>query len=68
MRSLTIPPGDVPENYFEPTKADVKLSYDSLHSRTEALVNAPFRTKDMRDAADKAKREKYPTVSLDFFL
>lgn len=49
--------------YFEPTTADIKAAQKSLHARTEALVNAPFRTREMKEAAEKAKAEKYPTVN-----
>ena len=54
---------DVPATYFEATTADIKAVQNSLHARTEALVNAPFRTREMREAAEKIKAEKYPTVS-----
>jgi tether containing UBX domain for GLUT4 len=55
---------EVPAVYFEATPVDIKAAQSSLHARTEALVNAPLKTKEMREAAEKAKAEKYPTVSI----
>ncbi|KAF9650203.1 hypothetical protein BDM02DRAFT_3093571 [Thelephora ganbajun] len=55
---------NVPATYFEATTADIKAAQDSLHARTEALANAPFRTREMREAAEKAKAEKYPTATI----
>ena len=43
---------------------DIKAAQNSLHARTEALVNAPFRTREMREAAEKVRADKYPTVSI----
>lgn len=55
---------DIPATYFEVTMADIKAVQNSLHARTEALVNVPFRTREMKEAAEKAKADKYPTVSI----
>ena len=57
---------DVPATYFEATTTDIKAAQNSLHARTEALVNAPLRTREMRETAEKAKAEKYPMVSGPF--
>jgi len=43
---------------------DIKAAQNSLHARTEALVNAPFRTREAREAAEKAKADKYPTATI----
>lgn len=55
---------EVPAVYFEATPVDIKAAQSSLHARTEALVNAPLKTKEMREAAEKAKAEKYPTATI----
>jgi len=62
--TISTPQRDLPEAYFEPTKTDIKLAQDSLRARTEALVNAPFRTSQMRELAEKSKSEKYPTATI----
>ena len=46
---------------------DIRAAQDSLRARAEALVNTPFRTREMREAGEKAKAEKYPTVSSSLF-
>lgn len=55
--------GDLPESYFVPSAADLRAQQNSLIARTQALSNAPLKTQAMRDAEEKAKRTKYPTVS-----
>jgi tether containing UBX domain for GLUT4 len=55
---------EIPATYFEATSADIRAAQDSLHARTEALVNAPFRTREIREAAEKAKADKYPTATI----
>jgi len=55
---------DIPAAYFEATTVDIKAAQNSLHARTEALVNAPFKTKEMREAAEKVKADKYPTATI----
>jgi hypothetical protein len=32
--------------YFEATAADIKAAQNSLHACMEALINAPFKTKE----------------------
>ena len=53
---------DLPDSYFQPSAADLKAAQASLAARTQALANAPLRTQAMRDAEDKVKRAKWPTV------
>ncbi|KAJ3559429.1 hypothetical protein NM688_g357 [Phlebia brevispora] len=56
------PTRELPESYFTPTTADLKAAQASLTARAQALVNAPLQTQAMRDAAQKVRLAKYPTV------
>lgn len=58
---------DLPDSYFQPSAADLKAAQASLSARTQALVNAPLRTQAMREADDKVKKAKWPTV-ISFYL
>lgn len=53
---------DVPEAFFTPSTADLKMAQASLSAKTQALTNAPLRTQAMRDAELRAKLAKYPEV------
>ncbi|THH28230.1 hypothetical protein EUX98_g5949 [Antrodiella citrinella] len=57
-------PADLPDSYFTPSAADLKAAQASLSARTQSLVNAPLRTQAMREADDKAKRAKWPTIKI----
>lgn len=53
---------DLPDSYFEPTLSELKASYDAQVRAREALVNAPLKTKEVREIEFRAKLQKYPTV------
>ncbi|PSR88744.1 hypothetical protein PHLCEN_2v5095 [Hermanssonia centrifuga] len=54
--------GDIPELYFTPTAAELKAVQSSLAARTQSLANAPLRTQAMRDADQKAREARWPTL------
>ncbi|KAI0048994.1 hypothetical protein FA95DRAFT_1557413 [Auriscalpium vulgare] len=56
--------GDFPEDYFEPTAADLKVAQATLHARTVALQNAPLQTRVMREQKEKAKLERWPNTTI----
>ncbi len=60
--------GDIPELYFTPTAAELKAVQSSLAARTQSLANAPLRTQAMRDADQKAREARWPTVRLELPL
>lgn len=53
-----LPP--LPDEYFEPTAADLKNAQATLSARTHALTNAPLQLRATRDAAEKAKQDRWP--------
>ena len=55
--------GDLPESYFTPTAADLKAAQATLTARSQALVNAPLQLRTTREAAERAKRDRWPNVS-----
>lgn len=59
---MTIAVPDLPESFFTPSAADLKAAQASLSARTQALQDAPLMTQSMREAEDKVKRAKHPTV------
>ncbi|EPQ54133.1 hypothetical protein GLOTRDRAFT_116769 [Gloeophyllum trabeum ATCC 11539] len=58
------PPPELPDSYFQPTAADLQLAQAQLSARTQALTEAPFKTKAAREAEEKAKRERWPTTRI----
>jgi tether containing UBX domain for GLUT4 len=55
---------DLPDDFYAPTSADLKAAQATLHARTEALKNAPLRTQEMRDKAQKERDNRWPSVRL----
>lgn len=55
---------DLPDDYFQPTAADLKAVQHTLSARTQALVNAPLQLRTVREANEKAKLDRWPNVSL----
>jgi len=53
-------PSELPESYFTPTAADLKAAQATLTARTQALVNAPLQLRATREAADRAKKDRWP--------
>jgi len=58
------PPEDLPDSYFTPTTADIIGAQATLTARTQALVNAPLQLRSQREAADKAKRDRWPNTTI----
>lgn len=56
-------PAPLPDEYFDPTTADLKAAQSTLAARTQALVNAPLELRSVREARDQAKRDRWPNVS-----
>ncbi|KAF7296656.1 UBX domain-containing protein [Mycena chlorophos] len=49
---------------LEPSAADLKAAQSSLSARTQALVDAPLQLRAVREAAEKAKRERWPNTTI----
>ncbi|KAJ7141125.1 hypothetical protein C8R44DRAFT_762772 [Mycena epipterygia] len=62
--SSAAPPPPLPDEYFTPTAADLKLAQSGLAARTQALVNAPLQMRAARDAAEKSKRDRWPNTTI----
>ncbi|KIK62363.1 hypothetical protein GYMLUDRAFT_41782 [Collybiopsis luxurians FD-317 M1] len=58
------PPPALPDDYFEPTTSDLKIAQTQLAARTQALTNAPLQLRATREAAEKAKRDRWPTTTI----
>ncbi|KAA1467389.1 hypothetical protein DENSPDRAFT_832426 [Dentipellis sp. KUC8613] len=57
-------PRELPDDYFTPSTADLKAAQAALSARTQALTNAPFQTRAVRENAEKAKRERWPETTI----
>ncbi|KAF7293989.1 UBX domain-containing protein [Mycena kentingensis (nom. inval.)] len=47
-----------------PTAADLKAAQTALSARTQALVDAPLQLRSTREAAEKAKRDRWPNTTI----
>ncbi|KAG8213165.1 hypothetical protein J3R82DRAFT_11574, partial [Butyriboletus roseoflavus] len=56
--------GELPESYFTPTAADIKAAQATLSARTQALINAPLQLRATREAAESAKRDRWPNTTI----
>ncbi|KXN84564.1 Tether containing UBX domain for GLUT4 [Leucoagaricus sp. SymC.cos] len=52
----------LPDEYFEPSAADLKDAQATLSARTRALNDAPLQLRTVRETAEKAKRDRWPYV------
>jgi tether containing UBX domain for GLUT4 len=52
----------LPDSYFAVTAADVRDSQAVLTARSKALNDAPLVTKGIRDAKEKERLARWPTV------
>ncbi|KAJ3716164.1 hypothetical protein C8R42DRAFT_679736 [Lentinula raphanica] len=59
-----IPSSDLPDTYFDPTPSDLKLAQTQLAARTQALTNAPLQLRATREAAEKAKKDRWPNTTI----
>ncbi|KAK0204595.1 hypothetical protein DFS33DRAFT_1382497 [Desarmillaria ectypa] len=57
-------PSALPDEYFTPTAADLKAAQSQLAARTQELTNAPLRLKAVREAEEKAKRDRWPNTTI----
>ncbi|KAJ7465189.1 hypothetical protein FB451DRAFT_1262921 [Mycena latifolia] len=62
--SSAAPPPPLPDEYFTPTAADLKLAQSGLTARTQALVDAPLQLRAVREAAEKSKRDRWPNTTI----
>ncbi|KAF8622563.1 hypothetical protein AX15_006911 [Amanita polypyramis BW_CC] len=60
--SIQIP--NLPDDYYNPTTADLKDAQATLTARTQALVNAPLQTRTMRESTERAKQDKWPSTTI----
>ncbi|KAG6880300.1 hypothetical protein C0992_000077 [Termitomyces sp. T32_za158] len=62
--SSPAPPPPLPDEYFDPTSADLKAAQSTLAARTQALVNAPLELRSVREAREQAKRDRWPNTTI----
>ncbi|EIW84180.1 hypothetical protein CONPUDRAFT_119806 [Coniophora puteana RWD-64-598 SS2] len=55
---------NLPDSYFTPTAADLKAAQATLSARTQALTNAPLQLRAAREAEEKAKRDRWPNITI----
>ncbi|KAF8656874.1 hypothetical protein AX16_002420 [Volvariella volvacea WC 439] len=58
-----LPPA-LPDEYYNPTPADLKDAQATLEARTKALVDAPLLLRSVREANEKAKRDRWPNTTI----
>ncbi|KAH0587324.1 hypothetical protein H2248_006124 [Termitomyces sp. 'cryptogamus'] len=54
----------LPDEYFDPTAADLKAAQSTLAARTQALVNAPLELRSVREAREQVKRDRWPNTTI----
>ncbi|TFK66290.1 hypothetical protein BDN72DRAFT_772192 [Pluteus cervinus] len=54
----------LPDEYYTPTASDLKAAQASLQARTQALTDAPFQLRRIREESERAKRDKWPTTTI----
>ncbi|KAJ7644417.1 hypothetical protein FB45DRAFT_1053183 [Roridomyces roridus] len=62
--SSAAPLPSLPDEYFTPTTADLKLAQSGLAAKTQALANAPLQLRAVTEAAEKSKRDRWPTTTI----
>ncbi|KZV87191.1 hypothetical protein EXIGLDRAFT_208520 [Exidia glandulosa HHB12029] len=55
---------DLPSDDLVPTAAEVQAAFQAAVRRSDALNNAPLRTKAMRDAEQKTKLDRWPNTTI----
>ncbi|KIM64255.1 hypothetical protein SCLCIDRAFT_15272 [Scleroderma citrinum Foug A] len=55
---------ELPESFFTPTTDEIKVSQATLASRAQALNNAPLQLRATRQAAEKAKKDRWPNTTI----
>jgi len=55
---------DLPDSFFNPTAADIRLAQSQLSARTDALINAPLQLKAKRTAVEQTKFSKWPNTTI----
>lgn len=57
-----------PDDYFNPTAADLKVAQAQLSARTQALVDAPLQLRATREASretvQQAKKDRWPNTTI----
>ncbi|KAI6107908.1 hypothetical protein F5141DRAFT_1215667 [Pisolithus sp. B1] len=56
--------GELPDSFFTPTAEDLKAAQATLSARTQALTHAPLQLRATREAAEKAKRDRWPNTTI----
>lgn len=62
--STTSTPEELPDSYFTLSPADLKAAQATLSARTRSLVDAPLQVRAQREAAEKAKRDRWPNTTI----
>ncbi|KAL1701690.1 hypothetical protein EV121DRAFT_294000 [Schizophyllum commune] len=58
------PPPPPPDSYFTPSPADIQTAQATLSARTHALTDRPLELKAVREAREKAKRDRWPNTTI----
>lgn len=53
---------DLPEEYFQPTAAEITSAYAAQTRAREALSNGPLKTQAIREREERARISKWPNV------
>ncbi|KAF9533719.1 hypothetical protein CPB83DRAFT_844428 [Crepidotus variabilis] len=61
---VAAPLPSLPDEYFNPTAADLQKAQSQLVARTQALTNAPLQLRTAREAEVKAKRDRWPETKI----
>jgi tether containing UBX domain for GLUT4 len=62
--NVSVVPQSRPVEYYTPTAAVLNGAQATLSARTQALVNAPLQLRATREAAEKAKRDRWPQTTI----
>ncbi|KAG7089654.1 hypothetical protein E1B28_011315 [Marasmius oreades] len=62
--SSSAPLPTLSDEYFNPSASEVRLQQHQLSARVQALTNAPLQLKTTREAAEKAKKDRWPETRI----
>jgi len=62
--NTSVPIPAIPDDYYNPTMADLRNAQAALTARSQGLVNTPLQTRAMRLSAEKIRKERWPSTTI----
>lgn len=67
-RHITARDVQLPDSFFEPTAKELSTAIRNYSSNTQSMLNAPLKTKKMRDAEEQKRMSRFPKVLIRILL